>query len=212
MVVDVPLKAGAHVFAGGIVCRNAGYGVPGADTAGLVFAGIATKEVDNSDGQNGTLYVVAARKGAFLLKHSGLSIANEGAPVFASDDETVVASSTNGVCVGRMMKYVSASECWVDVGQSDYEVPTVLHAVATSGDYDDLDNTPVIPVLPELHAVATSGDYDDLDNTPAIPTVPEAANVALIAVPGSATAEDCAGKINDVITALVNAGLMAAAV
>jgi hypothetical protein len=40
-----------------------------------------------------------------------------------------------------------------------------LSAVATSGNYDDLTNTPT------LAAIATSGDYNDLINTPAISLV-----------------------------------------
>lgn len=40
-----------------------------------------------------------------------------------------------------------------------------LAAVATSGDYDDLENTP------NLATVATSGDYNDLENTPTVQTV-----------------------------------------
>ena len=39
----------------------------------------------------------------------------------------------------------------------------VLADVATSGDYEDLDNRP------SLHAVATSGDYNDLSNKPSAP-------------------------------------------
>ena len=39
-----------------------------------------------------------------------------------------------------------------------------LGAVATSNDYNDLDN------LPSLATVATSGDYDDLTNKPTVPT------------------------------------------
>ena len=41
-------------------------------------------------------------------------------------------------------------------------VSTSLHAVATSGDYNDLLN------IPNLHTVATSGKYSDLVNTPTI--------------------------------------------
>ena len=43
---------------------------------------------------------------------------------------------------------------------SDLENKPNLHAVATSGNYSDLTGTP------NLHAVATSGDYDDLINSP----------------------------------------------
>lgn len=42
--------------------------------------------------------------------------------------------------------------------------PGDLGTVATSNDYNDLDN------LPSLATVATSGDYDDLTNKPTIPT------------------------------------------
>jgi len=46
-----------------------------------------------------------------------------------------------------------------------------LHAVATSGSYLDLINTPTItPVSLGLHAVATSGDYNSLTNKPAAAT------------------------------------------
>lgn len=54
---------------------------------------------------------------------------------------------------------------------------TGLSAVATSNDYDDLDNLPSLfdgawnslTGKPLFHVVATSGDYDDLDNKPVIP-------------------------------------------
>lgn len=48
--------------------------------------------------------------------------------------------------------------------QTNLEVDD-LHAVAVSGDYNDLSNTPA------LATVATSGDYNDLSNTPTLATV-----------------------------------------
>ena len=73
-----------------------------------------------------------------------------------------------------------------------YVQDTDLATVATTGDYADLTNKPVIPAAqvqsdwneadntskayiqnkPSLAAVATTGDYDDLSNKPTIPTVP----------------------------------------
>ena len=41
-----------------------------------------------------------------------------------------------------------------------------LHRVALTGNYEDLNNQPEIPQLPDLAAVATSGDFDDLQNVP----------------------------------------------
>ncbi|MBR3568220.1 MAG: hypothetical protein IKN94_08105, partial [Salinivirgaceae bacterium] len=67
---------------------------------------------------------------------------------------------------------------------SDYVKNEDLAAVATSGDYDDLDNKPSIPQNvsdlqdgsdyvknEDLAAVATSGSYNDLDDTPDLASV-----------------------------------------
>lgn len=83
-------------------------------------------------------------------------------------------------------KEVTASVAWGDVTSK----PTFA-AVATSGSYNDLSDTPTIPAAqvqsnwtqttttavdyiknkPTLATVATSGSYDDLSNKPTIPTV-----------------------------------------
>ena len=75
-----------------------------------------------------------------------------------------------------------ATETWVS--NQDYVTSTDLSAellnyaelndlatVATTGDYDDLSNTPDLSVY-ELAADAFSGDYNDLTNKPTIPVVP----------------------------------------
>lgn len=77
-------------------------------------------------------------------------------------------------------------------GTSTYVEASGLAAVATSGSYTDLTNTPTIPAAqvnsdwnassgvaeilnkPNLAAVATSGAYSDLTGTPTIPTVNDA--------------------------------------
>lgn len=56
--------------------------------------------------------------------------------------------------------------------------PVTLATVATTGNYNDLTNKPVIPVVPTLATVATSGSYNDLTDKPSIPVVPELATVA----------------------------------
>ena len=59
-----------------------------------------------------------------------------------------------------------------------------LAAVAYSGDYDDLNNKPIIPSIPNLAPVALSGSYVDLVDKPFIPVA--AADIgAVAAVPGS---------------------------
>lgn len=91
-------------------------------------------------------------------------------------------------------KFVSAAEKakLASFEPGDYVLASSLALVATSGDYDDLDNKPTLgtaaamdsgdfatdtqgakadtAVQPgDLADVATSGDYDDLDNKPTIP-------------------------------------------
>lgn len=91
-------------------------------------------------------------------------------------------------------KFMSAAEKakLASFEPGDYVLASSLALVATSGDYDDLDNKPTLgtaaamdsgdfatdtqgakadtAVQPgDLADVATSGDYDDLDNTPTIP-------------------------------------------
>lgn len=72
-----------------------------------------------------------------------------------------------------------------DDPHSQYAKDSDLSDVATSGDYDDLSNTPdLAPVAtsgeyddlsgkPELADVATSGEYNDLSGTPDLATVAE---------------------------------------
>ena len=68
---------------------------------------------------------------------------------------------------------------------NDLDDTPTLSQVATSGDYDDLNNKPDLATVatsgdyddldnkPDLATVATSGDYEDLDNRPSISTVGE---------------------------------------
>ena len=72
---------------------------------------------------------------------------------------------------------------------TNYTLTTSLSTVATTGNYNDLSNTPTIPdvsnfitkdvndltyytLTTSLSTVATTGNYNDLSNTPTIPTVP----------------------------------------
>lgn len=69
------------------------------------------------------------------------------------------------------------------INDSNFVVSSSLANVATSGDYEDLSNTPSLATVatsgsysdlsntPVLAAVATSGSYNDLSNTPTIPSI-----------------------------------------
>ena len=69
------------------------------------------------------------------------------------------------------------------INDSNFVVSSSLAEVATSGDYEDLSNTPSLATVatsgnysdlsnkPVLATVATSGSYNDLSNTPTIPSI-----------------------------------------
>jgi hypothetical protein len=92
--VSGPVSAGAVIYAGAIVCRDAdGYFVPASDTAGLKSAvGRAEFEVDNTDGADGDLLLTVA-VGVFAYNLSAALLAarvdNLGTAVFIVDDNTV---------------------------------------------------------------------------------------------------------------------------
>jgi len=118
-LLSVPVAAGERIFAGSLVCVNtAGYGVPAADTAGLLFAGVATAQADNRTGSDGELSVVVRRRGRFRFDcASALDQSAVGAQVYAVDDQTVAAESdvSNSVAVGVIDRAESSGNGWVSI-------------------------------------------------------------------------------------------------
>lgn len=116
---DYPVAASTKIYSGSLVAVNAsGYAVPAADTAGLAVVGVAMARADNSAGAAGDISVVVRARGEFRFKGSGLSQALVGQNVCAVDDETVAgaATTTNDVVVGKLSKYLSATDGWVAIG------------------------------------------------------------------------------------------------
>lgn len=114
-----PVKGGAKVYAGGMVCIGTdGYAVPGSDTAGLKFVGVARSYVDNTGGVSGAVSVEVWRKGCFSLASSGaMAISNVGDSVYIVDDQTVglAVTTTNDVKCGAVSEFVSSTSVYVDI-------------------------------------------------------------------------------------------------
>ena len=114
-VASYPVKASTTIFAGSIVCVEtaSGYVVPGSDTAGLVFVGIAREKVDNSSGSSGDLEVeVDCAPGMIAeLAATGLAQADgDGTQVYVADDQTVAKSGgSNSIKVGLLREFKSAT-------------------------------------------------------------------------------------------------------
>jgi len=184
--MDVKLAADAVIYNGAMVCANAtGYGVPAADTADFDFIGYAIESVDNTGGADGDVSVRVVKAGEILVKHSGLTIANLGQAMFVNDDATVKSSTTNSVYVGRLTELVGTDEAWVNIDKRG------ATGAAGADGADGADG---------------AAGADGADGADAV----EMDNVAAIADPGTATAEDCATKINAILTAMKAADHMVA--
>ncbi len=113
-VRSYPVKGSTTIYAGSIVCVEAssGFAVPGSDTAGLVFVGIAREQVANT-GSNGDLSVnVDCAPGmVVLLNASGLAQADgDGTQALISDDQTVATSgTTNSIKIGKLAYFLNAT-------------------------------------------------------------------------------------------------------
>jgi len=122
-LLAIPVAGSATIYAGSLVCTNSsGYAVPAADTAGYVFEGVATEQVDNSSGSDGDLSVVVRRRGRYRFDSASLlDQASMSGEACVSDDQTVADESdvTNDVVCGRIDRVLSGSECWISI---DYAV------------------------------------------------------------------------------------------
>jgi len=140
-LLAIPVAAGEEIFAGSLVCTDAaGYAVPGADTAGYVFEGVATQQADNSSGADGDVSVVVRRRGRYRFDSaSALDQASMSGEVCVYDDQTVADDSdtTNSIACGRIDKIESSGECWITIDHyaqtgKSWVPPTTTAAPATT--------------------------------------------------------------------------------
>lgn len=116
-IIEVPMAVDI-CYKGSLVSANAaGYAVPSTDAADEAFLGICVEPCDNSGGSVGDLSVKIYRTGVFKLTATSIDQADVGRELFVSDDNIVTdGGATNDQAVGQMVEYVSATECWVDIG------------------------------------------------------------------------------------------------
>jgi hypothetical protein len=118
--MDYPVATNTKIYAGSLVCVNGnGFAVPGADTAGHKFMGVALEQVDNNPGADGAKSLRVRRSGVFEFDAASITQAMVGDPMYAVDDHTFddAGGPTNDIKVGILVKYVSATRGWIDVGR-----------------------------------------------------------------------------------------------
>ena len=81
------------------------------DNAGAnAFAGIVYQQCDNSGGSAGDKVVELYTEGVFRLTGSSFTQATAGDLIYATDNFTTTATSTNASRIGRAVNYVSATQ------------------------------------------------------------------------------------------------------
>lgn len=113
-VQSIPLDGGADVFyKGGIMCNDtSGYAVPGTDTTGYYFRGVAVETVTQATGvTDGTNELRVDKVGEFEFAIATFAITDVGAIVYCIDDNTVGLTGVGSdyVAVGKVSEYVSAT-------------------------------------------------------------------------------------------------------
>jgi len=126
-----PVEEAKTIYGGSFACVNAnGYAEPGADTAGLIFEGIATGQVDNSGGADGDKQVVLRRRGLVkALLDTAITQTNVGDNVFLVDDQSVdlVANVTHNILCGVIAGFIDTTHAWIDIEPAIRQADVATH-------------------------------------------------------------------------------------
>ena len=112
------VAASTKLWTGALVCLSAsGYLVNAADTAGLTFAGLNVRTVDNSDGSNADLSAEVYLGDEWELEGAGFAITDVGKKVYVVDNATIGlgddANVDNHILVGEIVQFVDSTRVWV---------------------------------------------------------------------------------------------------
>jgi hypothetical protein len=105
-LIAYSVGAGVHVFKGALLAVAAtGLVQAASDAPGLVFAGVAYEEADNTGGAAGAKSVRVLKTGVFTLAKAGAGQTDMGKAAWVVDDATVATAPTAdnvacGVVVG----------------------------------------------------------------------------------------------------------------
>ena len=98
-------------YKGALISQDTtGYALPGANTAGYEFAGVAVEQVaQTATSSDGTDKIRVARNGLVELAFSSVAVADVGRPVWLTDDQTGSLTQTNVGPIGRVVERLSST-------------------------------------------------------------------------------------------------------
>lgn len=114
-----PVYQSTTIYKGGLVVLNStGYLIEGTAAKNTRFAGVAAEGANNSSGSDGDLECRVYTAGTFLLPATSITQAMVGRLMYLADDATVDETADySNIVVGRLVRYVSNTSGWVDIGQ-----------------------------------------------------------------------------------------------
>lgn len=116
-IEEHPVKGGSTIYAGGLVCLDAGWAVPGRSAVGLVTLGRAEHRATSVlDGDE----TVRIRRGVFSYANSPgadqIGRAAIGKPAFVVDDQTVALTDGGAArSVAGRVRDVDARGVWIEI-------------------------------------------------------------------------------------------------
>lgn len=114
----IPVKGSTHIYAGALVCvvQATGFLVPASDTAGLVSAGVALEDVNNT-GADGALECLCEVPLGWVITKTTGTAPKYGETVCFSDDETVAlaATTTNDITAGKARGVPASGTTYLDM-------------------------------------------------------------------------------------------------
>ncbi len=101
----IAIAASQKVFQGSLVGLNSTTGYGRSLVAGDKAMGFAKDNVDNSDGSDGEVNIDVKAQGKISLFISGLTMADIGKSVYATDDNTFTLTETGNSYVGKVIRF-----------------------------------------------------------------------------------------------------------
>lgn len=111
---DIPVIASDIIYEGAAVGESSSAGTARPLVGGDVFLGFAAAKVDNSSGSAGDKNVRVKKKGTVKLPVTGVTgIADLGATVYATDDNTFTLTASGATAIGKIVRHVTSTTVMV---------------------------------------------------------------------------------------------------
>lgn len=135
-ILGFPVKESQTIYAGAMACSDAtGYVLPGGDTSGHIFEGIALRQYDNSSGSSGDLTAELRRRGLFKMTFATeIAVTDLGTAVYIADDNNVdvAGNVTHDIYCGVIAEFIDTTHAWVDITPAIQKSDVTAHIADSS--------------------------------------------------------------------------------